>query len=739
MCAVTPIPLGPMLKESYPEEVRDYVRFLGPSQVLIRSGEKAIYWDDVYQADPNVFEIFSHRILYGDPKTALRDPSSAAVSETFAKRYFGDANPIGKTIHAELTPEIPRKITLVFRDLPENTHLKYSALFRFDDPIPPAGRRQMLYNIGLFTYLVMPENYNVNGFKAISRSFFARYMEDFGKAIGQTWTSWLQPLADIHLHSDVSYDRPTGNLYYVYGLSAVALVILLMACINYVNLAIARASKRAKEIGMRKVLGVPKLGLMSRFLAESVFFSLVAMGIGVAVVELALKLTPINTLFGKPLALDVKSEPTLLVWMLGLGLLVGLLSGIYPAIYMSSMSPLTALGSSRGGGRGSFRLRELLVLTQFTLSVIVITCTIHMALQMRYVSEKFLGFEKQDRVVIDLRGLDVIEKYPVIKSELMNDSRILGVTASGGVIGTEVPSIVHSEVEGEAGAPGKIILGNIQVADDFLQVMGMSLVSGRSFEKRLLTDVGTSFIVNETMAKNRGWKEPLGKRIQMGGLGGRVIGVVKDFHARSLHSPVEPLVLFRFDDNFENVPPASRGAYRRTLIVHIAGKEVPQTLRLLQDKFAVYDPKHPFEYEFLGDAIGRLYWSEERLMKMTGIFSGICIFISCLGLFGLAAFATEQRNKEIGIRKVLGATASQIIMMLARKTLWLVLAGSAAAAVVAYYAIDKWLSAFAYRVGIHPLAFVVSAALVIAVAFITVVLQSYKAAQSNPAVMIRYE
>lgn len=737
-CAVTPIPFGPMLKENYPE-VRDYVRFSQLGRILIRSNDKALYWEDAYSADANVFDIFTHKILYGDPKTALKDPSSAAVSETFARKYFGDVNPIGKTIQAELVPQIPRKITLVFRDLPENTHLKYHVLFRFEDLPPSVDRRRMLFNIGLFTYLVMPENYDVSDFKAISTSFFARFMEDTGKAIGQTWQSWLQPLADIHLYSDVSYDRPGGNRYYIYGFAAVAVFILLVACINYVNLAIARSARRTKEIGMRRILGVPRGRLVFRFLGESVLFAIIAMVIGIALVEIAIKLTPLNELFGKSLTFGLRDEPVLLLWIMGLSLFVGLISGLYPAAYLSSISPLSAVTSSQGGGRGSFRLRELLVLIQFTVSVIVIACTLAMAMQMRYVANKPLGFEKHNRVIINLRGLDLIEKYPVIKNELLQDSRILGVSVSDAPLGLERFSILHSTVDSEDGAPGKIILANMHVGNDFVEVMGMQLVSGRDFSKRLLTDVGTTFVVNETLANNRGWKNPLGKRIQMGGINGKVIGVVKDFHAKSLHSPVEPFVLYQFDDNYQNVSPEVRAAIGRTLIVNIAGKDVQPTLRLLQDKFTAYDPKHPFEYEFLDEMIDELYLSEERLMKMVGIFAGICIFISCLGLFGLAAFATEQRSKEIGVRKVLGASASQIILMLSRKTLWLVFAGSIVASIVAYYAIEEWLSGFAYRVGIHPLIFVVSAAVVIAVAFITIALQSYKTAQTDPAQTLRYE
>jgi putative ABC transport system permease protein len=738
--AVTSISLGPMLKENYPE-VKDYVRLNILGRVLIRSEEKALYWDDVYSADENVFDVFTHRILYGDPKNALKDPSSVAVSETFARRYFGDANPIGKTIHAETAPEIPRKITLVFRDLPANTHLKYHVLFRFEGLQPGQDRRWNLFNIGLFTYLVMPENYSVNSFKAVSASFFARFMADIGKQVGQTWNCWLQPLADIHLHSDVAGDLPTGNRYYIYGFTVVAVFILLVASINYVNLAIARAAKRAKEIGMRKILGIPRLLLMFRFIGEAVLFSLIAMGIGAAIVEVVLKLTPLNELLGKPLALGLKDEPTLLLWMFGLSLLVGLLSGLYPALYLSSISPLSALAGSQGKSIGGFRLRELLVLTQFTVAVIVIACTLIMAMQMRYVSQKTLGFEKHNRVIIQLRGLDLIEKYPVLKNELLKDSRIMGVSVSEGVLGMEQFSVLNSLADSENGPPGRINLSNMSVGEDFPEVMGIKLASGRSFSKRLLTDLGTSLVVNEALVKNRGWKNPLGKRIQLGSnyINGKVIGVVKDFHAKSLHSPVEPFVFYQFNDDFRNVPAAVRPAIQRSCVVSIAGKDVQQTLKFLQDKFAQYDPKHPFEYKFLDDTLDEMYLSEERLMKMTGIFSGVCIFISCMGLFGLAAYATEQRSKEIGIRKALGASAAQIILMLSRKVLLLVLAGSIVASIIAYYAIEEWLAGFAYRVGINPMVFVISAVVVLAVAFITVALQSYKTAQANPALMMRYE
>jgi len=321
--AYTSIALGPLLKQNYPD-VKDYVRLRPASdqKVLITIEGKKLFWEKIYYCDANIFEIFTHRFIYGDLKSALKDPSSAAVSESFARKYFGDANPIGKTIQADLAPTVSRKITAVFRDLPENTHLKYNALFRDPGTVSYVPSPRQLQSIGYYTYLVLTEGYNIGAFKDVSDSFYKRFMSELGRTANIKWRAWVQPLADIHLNSDVGYDLPTGNKYYVFGFSAVGLFILLVACINYVNLAMARGAKRAKEIGMRKILGISRIHLVFRFLCESVFFSMIAMIVGIALVELVLKLMPIDMLFGRPLELDLLNEPLLLAWMLGLGLVV---------------------------------------------------------------------------------------------------------------------------------------------------------------------------------------------------------------------------------------------------------------------------------------------------------------------------------------------------------------------------------------------------------------------------------
>jgi putative ABC transport system permease protein len=363
-----------------------------------------------------------------------------------------------------------------------------------------------------------------------------------------------------------------------------------------------------------------------------------------------------------------------------------------------------------------------------------------MAMQIHYISAKPLGFQKENRLTVPLRGLDVIEKYDVIKNELLSDSRIKGVTASDFVPGTGRYSRTAVEIDNEDGSTGRMILSFGGIGDDFLEVMGIELVTGRDFSKRLLTDAGR-FLVNEALVRKMGWSDPIGKSIRtVAGMRGRVIGVVRDFHSQSLKQSMEPFVLYPVRDDFSNIPPALRHTVQRPMILHVSETDARQTLKFLQDRFAEWDPRHPFEPEFLDDTLAELYVDDARLMKITGIFSGICIFISCMGLFGLASFTTQQRSREIGIRKVVGASAARIILMLSQKILWLVLTGSIVASAVAYYAIDQWMtSGFVYRVGINPLAFALSAAAAIAVAYITIALQSYRTARANPAKMLRYE
>ncbi len=741
--AVTSQYLGPMLTEEYPE-VKGFVRFkkFPGFKLLMRYEDKAFFWDTVFVASNNVFDVFTHKIIYGDPKTALVDPSSMAVSETFAKMYFGDANPIGKTI---TTNGKARKITLVFTDLPENSHLRYDALFSFNDKEfagedSITARQNGLWNPNDYTYLLMSEDYNISDFKHISDSFFKKHMEEIGKTFNGAWNGWLQPLKDIHLNSKLLYDEPVGNRIYVYGFFAVAVFILLVASINYMNLATARAVKRAKEVGMRKILGSGRSRLMFQFIGESMFLSIISLFLGLVLVEVVLKLTPLYQLMGKNISLSLSNEPLFLISIISFSLILGLLSGLYPAIQLSSMKSLTVLIGRYKTGKVSSFLRQMLVLIQFIVSVSVIACTALMAIQMQYVSNKSLGFNKENRLMVTLRGADLVENMPTIKKELLKNNNILGMAFSTHKINNT--PIAAFNMDNKDNVPVIFSANNMTVSNDFIDVMGMELTAGRDFSKEQITDKKFSFIVSETIVNKMEWEQPLGKRIQFGGTDGKIIGVVKDFHHQSLKSKIEPFVLRMFSGiDQDKVGNQERETMIYYLYINIRGNEIAQTLDFIKNKFEIFDPSHHFEFEFLDDTLNKMYLSETHLMSLIGIFAGVCIFISCLGLFGLAAFTTEQRTKEIGIRKALGASTWKIILMLANRIILLVFSGSLVASLIAYYAMDEWLADFAYRINIYKniWVFLLAAAMAACVAFVTVALQAYKTAQSDPVKALRYE
>ncbi|HZF32157.1 MAG TPA: ABC transporter permease, partial [Gammaproteobacteria bacterium] len=605
--------LGPMLSEEN-GDVRGYVRFRPMGELLVRSGDRAFYWNSAYLADRNVFEVFTHRILAGDPSTALAEPLSAAISRTAAHRYFGAADPIGQEL---ILPDGAQwTVKLVFEDLPENTHLKYDLLFsyggRFANPEGEQQRRQALFGLSDFTYLLMPENYDVRAFDAVSKTFFDKHVAD--NPFGATWKSWLQPLADIHLRSDIPGDLPTGNPDYLYGFAAVAIFVLVVACINYINLATARAMRRAKEVGMRKVLGATKTSLVLHFLTESVVLAVVALAIGVAVTQIALAAAPIDDLLGKPLALDLAAEPRLLLVLVGGALLVGVTSGLYPAFYLTSILPASALVGGVRARRQTVGLRQLLVLVQFTITVAVIAATLLMAAQLRFVAGRSLGFHKENRVVVTLRGVDTFSQLPAIENELANNDRVLGVTASESMMGQSFRTNV-SQIESNTGSMDETTLSHMAVEDNFLAVMGMELVAGRGFSTDFGTDEAGAFVVNETLVAQRGWTDPIGKRIQIRQRQGRVVGVVKDFNFASLHQPVTPFVMYPFNDDFRSVPPDARALQTRLLVLNIADVDVERTLDFIRATVARFDSAHPFAYQFVDDSLDRLYLSEQRMTK----------------------------------------------------------------------------------------------------------------------------
>jgi putative ABC transport system permease protein len=735
--AITSSPLGPMLAEEYPEYFKSYARFRAvsrPHPTLFRLDDQKAYWNDVYFADQSAFEVFTHGVVYGDPLTALAKPASIAISRRMAQRYFGNENPIGRVLTMDEWK--PLNVTLVFEELPENSHLRYDALISYfgvggEVSRDVTERLQQLLSFGNFeyTYVVLADGADPREFARLSEAFNDKYTKMALQMAKLEMTSWLEPLADIHLNSELEYDQPHGNRMYLYAFAAVAVLILGLACINYVNLATARAAQRTRAIGLRKILGAGRASLIAQSLGESVLFALLATVLGVILVEVLLSLPAVSALFGKTLTLDLFGRPLLALGVLAFGLSVGVVAGLYPAVYLSSFMPLTALvGRYRPGG---LRLREALVFTQFAISIGVIACTLLMGQQMRFIASKGLGFDKENRVLLALRDRSLVERESLIANELKKRPGVLGVATSTTMMGRDMPHMT-GKAENNEGVMTDLGFNYFPVGDDFIPVMGIEVVKGRDFSRRLLTDVGASYIVNETFVRTMGWDDPIGKRIGIGAGGmyaGPVIGVVKDFNYKSLRSSIEPFVMVR------NFPESGD----RLMVVSIAPEGIRETLKSIQELFADLDPARPFEYTFLDEDLDRLYVSEERLMRLTGIFAAICILVACLGLFGLAASATQQRTKEIGIRKVLGASTLTIVLLLARRVLVLIAAGAAVASIVAWFAMQDWLSGFAYRAALNPAYLLLAALGAGAVALLTMALQSWRTAHGDPIEALRYE
>jgi len=743
--------LGQLLLMDYPDDVEAYTRFQRPggsqNGTVFRHGQDTYYWDDVYLADINVFEVFDHEILYGNQQGALDDGLSVAVSETFARTYFGNENPIGGVVS---TDTANYTVNLVYADLPENTHMKYDALISMNRvgslPENEAQLQRMLGNIGVYTFMLMQEGFDGERYESMLDDFVEyRVMgmaRQFGLEENFSARFWAQRMDEMHLDSGYEFNQPTGNAFYIYSFAAVAIFILVIACINYINLATARSMQRSREVGMRKVLGAQRGQLIGQFLGESIFFSLIAMLISVSITHLLIENQLLGELFGGQIYAANVLDPSLLVYLLVLSLVVGVISGLYPAFYLSSVPPVTALsGDSQTRGSTSGRLREVLVFAQFTISIGIIASTLLMSNQMSFVSGLGLGFNKENKMLVPLRGADVIESLPVLRNELLTNPNIIAASSTQNLPGGQM-GLLGLNLEDNVGQMELQSVNVMAVSEDFLATIGVSLLEGRDFSQKFLTDIGTSVMVNQTLVDRMGWEQPLGKRIQSAagpGLDGRVIGVVEDFNYASLYQEVGPLMMIAPQDDFGNATQEARALATRTMVVNVSGENLGQTLEFVRGVMQRFDPSHPFEFEFLDDRLNQQYESEQNVLGLIAIFSSICIFVSCLGLFGLASFTTERRTKEIGIRKVLGASESQIIGLLSKKIVILVLIGAVVASLSSFIVINEWLNTFAYRDSINPVIFIVSALLAVIVAVVTVALQSWRTVTANPITALRYE
>jgi putative ABC transport system permease protein len=740
------------LMSEYPEII-NYVRFRPGGKLLIDHGDRQLYESNFFYADSSVFTVFDYVLLEGDPKSVLDEPNTIVVSETVARKHFGNENPIGKIIK---TPNNQFEVTGIMQDLPDNIHMDFDGLMSYatletNKELLKARQAQGgLWQPTDFSYLQFIDNYDTQILLEKFPEFYDKYMEPFARLAGfnGSFKPGLTNIADTHFNpAPPQFDYPTGNRTYTYAFTAIGIFILILASINYMNLASARSTSRSKEVGIRKVMGSTKGGLITQFLSESIIIAFVSMLLAFGIVALLINGIGIGDVMGKTLVFNPISNAKLLFGSLGITLFIGIISGLYPAFFLSSVTITRALKGVAKSGKGSMNMRKVLVAFQFFISIAVIISTLLMKNQIEFLANTDLGFNKDNVVIVDMKDTSVVKRVDFVKSELLQNPNIIGVTdafvvGGGTSFGNNLLGASKTMIRAETADSTKAnnTFPVMFVGDDYAKTMKLEIVAGRDFDKNKPSDRTLGVMVNESMVKEMGWIDPIGKEIgiPIPGQAPKVIGVVKDFNAFSLHTAVEPMVIYHYLFNpfllAQGAPPS--------FLININGNSVKQSMEHIEKVFTEQNPGTPFEYRFLDTRAEELYRDDSRQSKLTGMLSYICIFISCLGLLGLASFSTSQRIKEIGVRKVLGASIFQLVYMIFRDILFLVIIGLVISIPVSYYVIGKWLQVFQYTMNLTEVltfAALLSGVLAIIVAFLTVSYHSLRAANQNPVKALRYE
>jgi len=735
--AVAP-PYGPLLKNEFPD-IEKVTRILPFGTVPTRYKEKIFNEKDIYCADEYFSGIFDVAMVKGDPHTALTDPFSIIVTDDVAHRYFGDEDPMGKTI--QMNSQFNLRVTGVFKTFPENSHFHPHILISFNTLKDTAiyGEKGLQTNWGnnaFFTYLLFPKDYPVKNIEARFPAFLDKYMPGYyGDLKASKMTRlYLQKLTDIHLTSHLDEEmEENGDINRIWIFSAIALFILFIACINYMNLSTARSALRAKEIGIRKTSGAQRSEIIVQFLSESVMITFMATVLAVGLTWLTLPL--LNTVTGLTLNINSVFIPQVIIPLILTPFVIGIISGIYPALFMSSFQPVKVLKGLFKAGKGTITFRQVLVSVQFGISIVLIICTSIVFQQLHYMQEKSLGFDKERIVTIGYDEATMNKTYDAFRSELRNSSLIKDLGRSSRIpSGRLLDEQGASAESGDSLRPVSADIKYVSTDFDFIPTYGMHVLAGRSFSRAYGTDT-TSFVLNAAGARALGLQQPqqaVGRNFSYGGVKGKIVGVLDDFHFESMHQQIVPLVLCM-------TPPNTPGFHYNFVSVKIAGNNVPAGVAYLEKIWKKYMPGTPFEYTFLDEKFDELYRSEQRQGTLFTSFACIAIFIACLGLLGLSAFAISQRTKEIGIRKVLGANVGSIVTLLSKDFLKLVAIAAPFAFFGAWFAMHKWLTDFAYRISIQWWIFLLAGILAAAVALITISFQAIRAATAPPVKSLRTE
>jgi len=715
-------------------EVENTVRFYHRPGANTTYQDKEFYIRRINYADASVFDIFTWPLIKGDPRTALSAPYSIVLSEDTARGCFGDEDPLGKLLR--FNDDELYTVTGVMENIPRNSSLILDAVCSFQTVYSLLGADHPHLNdwisFNFRTFVLLRENVD---YHKVDKKIMGQLTEKAGarlEAKGAEEEIFLYPLKDIYLRP---LGQDVGPIQYVTIFSIVALFILIIACVNFMNLATARSAGRAREVGMRKVMGAYKSRLVTQFLGESLLLSAISLFIAVTLVQLALP--QINRLTRGEIRFDLVEIPWLLPGLLGLTLLVGIMAGSYPAFYLSAFQPVEVLNRRLKRAASNIRFRRLLVVVQFTISIALIIGTALFISQLRFMKNKDAGFDKDQLVVVRARERATQKSLPMIKQELEAHQRIIHVSASstipgwGSVTNDKLPEgFTRSEIQ---------LMDEINVDGDFIPTMGMEIIAGRNFSPEFGMDEKNSVIINETAARRYGWDDPIGKTIMANNPYARgyarqtVIGMVKDFHLRPMSQSVEPIYMLS-DPDF----PYSYN-YLDLILIRIGTEEVGATIEFIRNKWSSLFPEEAFDYFFLEETFNEQFRSIERSREIFSSFTLLAIFISCLGLFRLASFSAEQRTKEIGIRKVLGSSTWRIVLLLSKETLLLVAIANAVAWPTAYFALNRWLQGFPYRISLTLIPFVLSALLVLFISFSTISYQAIRAAQADPVESLKYD
>jgi len=714
--------VGPNIKEEF-AEIEAVARITGDN-ILVRKGDIKFQEENALWADSALFQIFDFKILKGNPRTALSDPFSIVFTETAAKKYFGKTDPMGQTLL--LTGDaFPSKVTGIIKDMPENSQVKADMLVSMSTITSKFDKRldSQWANYGNRTFVLLKPQTNPLALQAKLPAFLEKRNGTEMKRLQMFPTLLLERLRDVYLHSTRDGSK-TGNSNNVYIFSIIAVFILVIACINFVNLTTARSAERAKEVGIRKVVGAARTQLARQFIGESILICIIAFILSVAAAALMLSL--FNQLAGKTVSAGIFSSPSYIVILFLIALSIGILAGIYPALVLSSFQPVQVLkGRFATGTKGSL-LRKGLVVAQFTISIALIIGTIVVYSQMKYMRSQDLGFNKDQQLIIDTQG-DPAKN--TLKQAIASIPGVSAISLAGSVPGGGNPG-AYSQVENKK--------GDMQIANldlyftdfDYIPQYKIKIVAGRAFSKEFGTDTTQAMLLNETAVKLFGYSSPkdiIGKKFDQWGRKGTVIGVMEDFHFRSLQEVIKPLSM-RIEPNGCNLISAT-----------VSSTNVKATIAAVENKWKSLIPNRPFSYFFLDDFFDKQYRGEIRFGKLFLNFSLLAIFISCLGLLGLASYSTMQRTKEIGIRKVMGASVAGIVNLLSKDFLILILISFLLAAPVAGFGMHSWLKDFAYRINISWWIFALAGLLAVVIALATISFQAIKAAYANPVNSLRTE